>query len=252
MISKKNNKKIFLSNHLIELRNRFIYFFLFFSISFLISYLFIEDIFNFVINPFIDSVDFKENKRLIYTGLAEAFFSYLKLALISAFIISSPFFIYQIWAFIAPGLLKREKKIIFPFLFLIPLMFLLGFVFLYYFIIPIAWDFFIAFDTSGLEKSFTLELEPKINEYISLTLKLAFAFGIAFQLPTAIFLLTILGLTSPTDLQKKRRFVIVIIFLLSAIITPPDVISQIGLAIPVICLYEFSIFISKFFEKRKK
>ena len=252
MILKKNNKKIFLSNHLIELRNRFIYFFLFFSISFLISYLFIEDIFNFVINPFIDSVDFKENKRLIYTGLAEAFFSYLKLALVSAFIFSSPFFIYQIWAFIAPGLLKREKKIIFPFLFLIPLMFLLGFVFLYYFIIPIAWDFFIAFDTSGLEKSFTLELEPKINEYISLTLKLAFAFGIAFQLPTAIFLLTILGLTSPTDLQKKRRFVIVIIFLLSAIITPPDVISQIGLAIPVICLYEFSIFISKFFEKKKK
>ena len=252
MISKKNNKKIFLSNHLIELRNRFIYFYLFFSISFLISYLFIEDIFNFVINPFIDSVDFKENKRLIYTGLAEAFFSYLKLALVSAFIFSSPFFIYQIWAFVAPGLLKREKKIIFPFLFLIPLMFLLGFVFLYYFIIPIAWDFFIAFDTSGLEKSFTLELEPKINEYISLTLKLAFAFGIAFQLPTAIFLLTILGLTSPTDLQKKRRFVIVIIFLLSAIITPPDVISQIGLAIPVICLYEFSIFISKFFEKKKK
>ena len=252
MILKKNNKKIFLSNHLIELRNRFIYFFLFFSASFLISYLFIEDIFNFVINPFIDSVDFKENKRLIYTGLAEAFFSYLKLALVSAFIFSSPFFIYQIWAFVAPGLLKREKKIIFPFLFLIPLMFLLGFVFLYYFIIPIAWDFFIAFDTSGLEKSFTLELEPKINEYISLTLKLAFAFGIAFQLPTAIFLLTILGLTSPTDLQKKRRFVIVIIFLVSAIITPPDVISQIGLAIPVICLYEFSIFISKFFEKKKK
>ena len=252
MILKKNNKKIFLSNHLIELRNRFIYFFLFFSISFLISYLFIEDIFNFVINPFIDSVDFKENKRLIYTGLAEAFFSYLKLALVSAFIFSSPFFIYQIWAFVAPGLLKREKKIIFPFLFLIPLMFLLGFIFLYYFIVPIAWDFFIAFDTSGIEKSFTLELEPKINEYISLTLKLAFAFGIAFQLPTAIFLLTILGLTSPTDLQKKRRFVIVIIFLLSAIITPPDVISQIGLAIPVICLYEFSIFISKFFEKRKK
>ena len=252
MILKKNNKKIFLSNHLIELRNRFIYFFLFFSVSFLISYLFIEDIFNFVINPFIDSVDFKENKRLIYTGLAEAFFSYLKLALVSAFIFSSPFFIYQIWAFVAPGLLKREKKIIFPFLFLIPLMFLLGFVFLYYFIIPIAWDFFIAFDTSGLEKSFTLELEPKINEYISLTLKLAFAFGIAFQLPTVIFLLTILGLTSPTDLQKKRRFVIVIIFLVSAIITPPDVISQIGLAIPVICLYEFSIFISKFFEKKKK
>ena len=108
------------------------------------------------------------------------------------------------------------------------------------------------FDTSGSENNFTVELEPKINEYISLTLKLAFAFGLAFQLPTAIFLLTILGLTSPNDLQKKRRFIIVIIFLISALITPPDIISQIGLAIPVICLYEFSIFISKFFEKRKK
>ena len=129
----KNNKKLNLSHHLLELRNRIIYFFLFFTASFLLSYLFIENIFNFIINPFIDSIDFKENKRLIYTGLAEAFFSYLKLALISAFIISSPFFIYQIWAFIAPGLLKREKKIIFPFLFLIPLMFLLGFIFLYYF-----------------------------------------------------------------------------------------------------------------------
>ena len=252
MILKKNNKKVFLSNHLIELRNRFLYFFLFFTVSFLFSYYFVEDIFSFIINPFVDSIEFKENKRLIYTGLAEAFFSYLKLALISAFIISSPFFIYQIWAFIAPGLLEREKKTIFPFLFLIPLMFILGFVFVYYFIIPIAWDFFIAFDTSGSKNSFTLELEPKINEYISLTLKLAFAFGLAFQLPTAIFLLTILGLTSPNDLQKKRRFIIVIIFLISALITPPDIISQIGLAIPVICLYEFSIFVSKFFEKKKK
>jgi len=249
---KQNNKKIFLSNHLSELRNRFVYFFLFFTASFLISYLFIDGIFTFITNPLIDSIDFKENKRFIYTGLTEAFISYLKLSLISAFIISSPFFIYQIWAFIAPGLLEKEKKIIFPFLFLIPLMFILGFIFFYYFIIPIAWNFFIAFDTSGINQSFTIELEPKINEYLSLTLKLAFAFGLAFQLPVAIFLLTILGLTSPIDLQKKRRFVIVIIFLISALITPPDIISQVGLAIPIIFLYEFSIFISKFFEKKKK
>ena len=248
----KNNKKLNLSHHLLELRNRIIYFFLFFILSFFFSYIFVENIFSFITNPFIESIDFKENKRLIYTGLAEAFFSYLKLALISAFIISSPFFIYQIWAFIAPGLLKKEKKIIFPFIFLVPLMFILGFVFLYYFIIPIAWDFFTAFDTSGSKNNFTLELEPKINEYISLTVKLGFAFGLAFQLPTAIFLLTILGIASPKDLEKKRRFVIVIIFLISALITPPDIISQIGLAIPVICLYEFSIFISKFFEKKKK
>ena len=252
MILKNKKNKNLLSSHFLELRNRFLYFFLFFFISFLFSYLFIENIFSFITNPFIESIEFKDNKRLIYTGLAEAFFSYLKLALISAFIISSPFFIYQIWAFVAPGLLNKEKKIIFPFLFLIPLMFILGFVFVYYFIIPLAWEFFVAFDTSGTENKYTIELEPKVNEYISLTLKLAFAFGLAFQLPTAIFLLTILGLTSPISLQKKRRFVIVIIFIVSAIITPPDIISQIGLAIPVIILYEFSIFIAKFFQKKKK
>ena len=107
MVLKQNNKKIFLSNHLNELRNRFVYFFLIFTVSFLLSYLFIDKIFAFITIPLIYSIDFKENKRFIYTGLTEAFISYLKLSLISAFIISSPFFIYQIWAFIAPGLLKK-------------------------------------------------------------------------------------------------------------------------------------------------
>ena len=247
-----NNKKDSITNHLIEIKKRLIYFIGFFLSLFLLSYFFIDIIFSFIANPIIDALEFKDDKRFIYTNLTEVFITYIKLSLISAFIFSFPFFIYQIWAFIAPGLLEKEKKIIFPFLFLIPLMFILGFVFVYYFIIPIAWNFFIGFDTSTLNQNFTIELEPKINEYLSLTLKLAFAFGIAFQLPTAIFLLTILGLTSPTDLQKKRRFVIVIIFLCSALITPPDIISQIGLAIPIIFLYEFSIFISKFFEKKKK
>ncbi len=252
MILKKNNKASLLSSHLIELRNRFLYFFLFFITSFLFSYLFVEDIFNFISEPFVNSIDFKDHKRLIYTGLAEVFLSYLKLALISGFIISSPFFIYQIWSFIAPGLLNKEKKIIFPFLFLIPIMFLLGFLFVYYFIMPLAWNFFVGFETLGTSNDLFIELEPKINEYIAITLKLSLAFGLAFQLPTAIFLLTLLGLTSPNDLQKKRRFVIVIIFLVAALITPPDIISQVGLAIPIIFLYEFSIFVSKFFEKKKK
>ena len=252
MVLKKNNNKEFFSIHLVELRNRTIYFFLFFLFSFFFTYYFVDDIFSFFVHPFIESIDFKDNKRLIYTGLAEAFLSYLKLSLVSAFIISSPFLVYQLWKFVAPGLLEKEKKIIFPFIFLIPFMFILGFIFLYYFIIPLAWNFFAAFDTSTLHNNYSIELEPKINEYISLTLKLAFAFGLAFQLPTAIFLLTILGITSPKDLAKKRRFVIVIIFLVSALITPPDIISQVGLAIPVILIYELSIFISKFFEKKKK
>ena len=250
MVLKKNKNKESFSVHITEIRNRIIYFFLFFAFSFFFSYFFVETIFSFITTPLVESVEFKENKRLIYTGLAEAFFSYLKLSLISAFIISSPFLIYQLWAFIAPGLLEKEKKIIFPFIFLVPFMFILGFCFLYYFIMPLAWDFFTTFDTSVLKKDLSIELEPKINEYISLTLKLAFAFGLAFQLPTAIFLLTILGITSPRDLERKRRFIIVIIFIVSALITPPDIISQIGLAIPVIFIYELSIFISKFFEKK--
>ena len=138
----KNNKKNYLSSHIVELRNRIIYFFLFFSFSFLISYFFIENIFSFVVEPLINSIDFKENKRFIYTGLAEAFISYMKLSLISAFIISSPFLIYQLWAFIAPGLLKKEKKIILPFLFLVPFMFFLGFMFVIFFLIHFHGAFF--------------------------------------------------------------------------------------------------------------
>ena len=248
-----NNKhKKVISSHLLELRNRLIFFFIFFLFSFLISYFFIDKILNFIVEPFIDGIEFKNNKRLIYTGLTEVFLSYLKISIISAFILSSPFFLYQIWSFIAPGLLKKEKRIIFPFLFLVPVMFLIGFIFVYYFIIPLAWDFFISFDTSGSNNNYTIELEPKINEYISLSLKLAFIFGLAFQLPIAILLLTILGLISPEDLKKKRRYVIVIIFLISAIVTPPDIFSQIGLALPIIVLYEFSLLLSKYLENKKK
>ena len=247
-----NNKKDSITNHLIEIKKRLIYFIGFFLSLFLLSYFFIDIIFSFIANPIIDALEFKDDKRFIYTNLTEVFITYIKLSLISAFIFSFPFFIYQIWAFISPGLLKKEKKLIFPFLFLIPIMFLLGFIFVYYLIIPLAWDFFVAFDTSSSGESFSIQIEPKINEYISITLKLALAFGFAFQLPTLIFLLTLFGITTTTNLKKNRRFVIVIIFLVSAIITPPDIISQIGLAIPILLLYEFSIFISNFFEKKKK
>ena len=249
--NQNKNKKI-ISSHLIELRNRLLFFFIFFIFCFSFSYFFIDKILDFIVEPFINSIEFKNDKRLIYTGLTEVFLSYLKISIISAFIISAPFFIYQIWAFVAPGLLNKEKKVIFPFLFLVPIMFLIGFVFVYFLIIPLAWDFFISFDTSASNKNYTIELEPKINEYISLSLKLAFVFGLAFQLPIVVLLLTILGLISPNDLKKKRRYIIVMIFLISAIITPPDIFSQIGLALPIIILYEFSLLLSKYLENKKK
>ncbi len=252
MISRQNKNKKLISSHLLELRNKLIYFFVFFLFSFLFSYFFIDKILNFIVEPFINSIEFKNNKRLIYTGLTEVFLSYLKISIISAFILSAPFLIYQIWSFVAPGLLNKEKRIIYPFLFLVPVMFLIGFIFVYYFIIPLAWDFFVSFDTSQSNNNYTIELEPKINEYISLSLKLAFIFGLAFQLPIIILLLTVLKLISPNDLKKKRRYIIVIIFLVSAIVTPPDIFSQVGLALPIIILYEFSLLLSQYLENKKK
>ena len=132
MVLKKNNNKEFFSIHLVELRNRTIYFFLFFLFSFFFTYYFVEDIFSFFVHPFIESIDFKDNKRLIYTGLAEAFLSYLKLSLVSAFIISSPFLVYQLWKFVAPGLYKNEKKALLPYLIATPILFLLGGMLIYY------------------------------------------------------------------------------------------------------------------------
>jgi len=241
-----------LVSHLTELRNRLLFCSIFYLFFFLISYFFVENIFSFLTQPFSETIANNDNKRLIYTGLAEVFFNYIKLSLIVGFVFSLPIFIYHVWMFIAPGLLKKEKKIIVPFLLLVPLMFILGFLVVYYFIIPLAWDFFINFETFFPDQNLKVQLEAKVNEYLSLILKLIFAFGLAFQLPVFIFLLTILGVTTYENLSKYRKYVIVLIFILAAVITPPDVISQIGLALPIIFLYELSVFISKFFRKNKK
>ena len=238
--------------HLTELRNRLIYCTLFFLFFFILSYFFIDKIFAFFTEPLAKTIADNENKRLIFTGLTEVFISYLRLSLLVSIILSLPFTIYQVWIFVAPGLLKKEKNIILPFLFLIPIMFLFGFFVVYFLVIPIAWEFFVGFNTEISGQDLKIDLEPKVNEYLSLVLKLIFAFGVAFQLPVAILLFTILGLISSEALKKNRRYIVVIVFLIAAIITPPDIFSQIGLAIPILFLYELSIFVSKFIEKKKK
>lgn len=252
MALKENQKMMSMVAHLTELRNRLIYSILFFLIFFIISYFFIDRIFSFFTEPLANTIVDNQNKRLIFTGLTEVFISYIKLSLITSIVISLPVIIYQMWMFISPGLLKKEKIIILPFLFLIPFMFLLSFFVVYYLIMPIAWDFFVGFNTNIPSQDLSIDLEPKVNEYLSLVLKLIFAFGISFQLPIAILLFTSLGLISSETLKKKRRYIIVIVFLVAAVITPPDIFSQIGLAIPILILYEISIFFSKFIEKKKK
>lgn len=232
-----------LSEHFGELKKRLFYVLFFFFLSFGICYYFIEDIYNFLLIPLNNSWD-NADKKLIYTDLTEIFFSYLKLAYYGAIFLTIPFFACQVYIFIAPGLYKKERKAIFPFLISSPILFFLGAVFVYYFIFPLAWKFFLSFE-ANYQNILPIRLEAKVSEYLNIVINLIIAFGVAFQLPIILVLLAKIGLINVEQLKKKRKFAIVFIFILAAILTPPDVISQIGLAIMMLLLYELSIIIVK-------
>jgi len=157
----------------------------------------------------------------------------------------------QVWKFIAPGLYKNEKKALLPYLLATPVLFLLGGLLVYYLVMPLAIKFFLSFESSGINTNLPIQLEAKVNEYLSLIMKLIFAFGLSFQLPIILSLLARIGVVDSMFLKKRRKYVIVIIFAAAAILTPPDPITQIGLAIPLLILYELSIFSVKIIEKRK-
>ena len=256
-LSKKDDdieaSKAPLINHLIELRDRLKWAVLFFFIAFCFCYYFANSIYNFLVEPLynIYKKNDVENPRMIYTALTEAFFTYLKVSFYGALFISFPILAMQIYKFAAPGLYKNEKKAFLPFLIATPLLFTLGASLVYYFIFPLAWNFFLGFQTSTADTGMAIELEAKVNEYLSLVLKLMFAFGLAFQIPVALTLLTRAGLVNSSQLKKRRKYAIVIAFVVAAILTPPDLISQIGLGIPIIILFEISIYLAIFFENKK-
>ena len=181
----------------------------------------------------------------------EAFLTYLKVAFFAAFFITSPIFLTQIWKFVAPGLYKNEKQALIPYLVLTPLLFLFGGMLVYYLIMPLAIKFFLTFETVADSASLSIQLEAKVNEYLSLIMRLIFAFGLSFQLPVVLSLLARIGVVDSKYLKERRRYVIVIIFAIAAILTPPDPITQIGLALPLLILYELSIFAVKFIENKK-
>jgi len=156
----------------------------------------------------------------------------------------------QIWKFIAPGLYKHEKVAILPYLILTPVLFFLGGMLVYYLIMPLAIKFFLSFESTGMSTSLPIQLEAKVNEYLSLVMKLIFAFGISFQLPIVLSLLARIGVVDSQFLKERRKYVVVIIFAAAALLTPPDPITQIGLAIPLLILYELSIFSVKFIENK--
>jgi len=251
-----NDDKINQSNfvgHLTELRSRLVKSIIYFFIFFILCYLLSENIYSFLVQPYADAVkDDVTERRLIYTALHETFITYLKVAFFSSIFITSPIILTQIWKFIAPGLYKNEKLTLLPYLIITPILFILGAMLVYYLIMPLAIKFFLSFETSTINNSLPIQLEAKVNEYLSLIMRLIFAFGLSFQLPVLLSLLARVGFVDSMYLKKRRKYVVVIIFAVAAIITPPDPITQIGLGIPLLILYELSILSVKIIEKKNK
>ena len=247
-----NSEKSGFISHLVELRQRLINSFIFLFSFFVVCYFFSEEIYSFLVQPYADAVkDDNVNRRLIFTALQETFLTYLRVSFFAALFVSSPIILIQIWKFIAPGLYENEKKAILPYLIATPILFLFGGMLVYYLIMPLAIKFFLSFEASSINSALPIQLEAKVNEYLSLVMKLIFAFGLSFQLPVILSLLARVGFVDSVFLKERRKYVVVIIFVAAAILTPPDPITQIGLAIPLLILYELSIFSVKIIEKRK-
>ncbi len=236
-----------LQEHLQELRLRLLIAFAFFIIAFCCCYYFSQQIYNFLLMPFSQSITNKEDYRLIFTSPAEAFISYIKLSFISAVFFTTPIFLTQIYFFLAPALYKNEKRFIITLLTSSPLLFFCGAIFAYYYILPLAFNFFLNFENRNLANSsqIAIELEVRISQYLSFTKNIIFGFGFAFQLPLILFSLIKFKIISISTLTSKRKYWILLFFLISAILTPPDVLSQIAMAALMIILFEGVIILTK-------
>ncbi|MEK9671233.1 MAG: twin-arginine translocase subunit TatC [Rhodospirillaceae bacterium] len=244
--------KMPLLEHLLELRQRLIWCFVALIILFFCAYGVHEHIYAFLVRPLADVMDqMGGQRRLIYTALHEAFFTYIKVSFFAALFVSFPFISMQFWAFVAPGLYKHEKRALLPFLVATPVLFFMGGALVYYYIFPVAWKFFLGFESAGVDGALPIQLEAKVDQYLSLVMQLIFAFGICFELPVVMTLLARIGIVSSKGMREKRKYAIVLAFVAAAVLTPPDVISQIGLAVPTILLYEISIYCVKMIERKK-
>ena len=239
-----------LLDHLIELRRRLVYSFVSIIVLFFFCFYFAADIYAFLVSPLADVLAQEGgNRRLIFTALHEAFFTYIKVAFFAAVFLAFPFIAVQMWMFIAPGLYKNEKRAFLPFLVATPVLFFLGGALVYYMIFPLAWKFFIGFESIGGAGTLPIQLEAKVDQYLSLVMRLIFAFGLCFELPVVMTLLGRVGMVTSEGMKSKRKYAIVFAFVAAAILTPPDVISQIALALPTIALYEVSIYCVRFVER---
>lgn len=235
--------------HLIELRKRLIYCAIAFLCIFSVAYTYSAEIFEFLVAPLTKLLQ-GQNRRLIYTGLTEAFLTYLKVGVFAAFCGTFPLIATQIWAFVSPGLFRAEKKVLLPFLLATPLLFFIGAAFAYYYVFPNAYAFFLSFESPATETMLAVQLEAKVNEYLSFVMRLILSFGICFEMPLLLALLGKSGFLSSKGLMAKWRIAVVVITALSAIITPPDVFSMVALALPLIGLYGVSIIMVRLLEQK--
>lgn len=237
--------------HLIELKTRLIRALLAWALATGLCYYFAEDIYRFLIAPLAEAFGPDSGRRLIATGLTETFVSYLRIAMVGGFALGFPMIAAQVYLFVAPGLYKNERRVLAPYLVAAPLLFLAGAAVAYYFVMPKAWQFFVSFEIPAGEGALPLVVEAKVSEYLSLVLHIVLAFGLSFQLPVLLLLLIRVGLMRVATLKRGRRYAVVILLTIAAFITPPDILSQLLLFIPLYALYELAILFGAGIEKRR-